>query len=154
MTNERHRQVKKERFFEADYIANQDHALLSEDGICPRCGTPLRVNYSEQTCLQCGYENYAFRAIPEPKRWVPGFSNLLRVRYIGDSPACQDMLALVTLVDGPRGKNAVRSAGLRVRCPFKGCGEMMSRTRHDVPWRCRHRHFITLVLEDDIIGWK
>ena len=69
------------------------------DLICPRCDTPLRINYDEPQCHQCGYVDYTY--VPpnahKRKRSLMSRGTQYVLRYTGSSDVLSDTLTHVQL---------------------------------------------------------
>ena len=129
----------------------------NRDLVCPRCESPLYLNYDEPQCIQCGYVDY--RYVPpdahKKKRSLVSMGTRFVLRYRGMAKALSDTLAHVQV---RRRRNKVI---FLISCPF--CNSEMTlaavsgkrREMREEMYKCRSGHRIALLPSlNGMLGWR
>ena len=127
------------------------------DLVCPRCEAPLRINYDEPQCLQCGYVDYTYVPPNAHKRTRSLMSKGTQyvLRYTGSSEVLSETLTHVQL------RRFRNRAIYLVSCPF--CHQEMMQSslsgkRREVReerYKCEAGHRISLLpSRNGSLGWK
>ena len=139
---------------------SQSYRMRSGSDICPRCSGVVIANYEEPSCLQCGYVDYHSPQQSESNgnrssKGVFSGSTKFVLRYVGDSPALNQQLAIVNLL---RVRNTLTYG---VACPF--CEKPMTQSslsgqRREIKekrFRCDEGHRVSLVPgSEGYSGWR
>ena len=129
----------------------------SDEFICPRCDTQLRINYDEPECLQCGYVDYAYTppAVRRKPKSIISAGTRYVLRYVGDFPSLSERLTYVQL------KRVRNRVVFGVTCPF--CQRQMEQSslsgkRREVReerYKCDEGHRVSLTpTTNSSLGWK